>query len=113
VLDRNHHVAEHIELRIKLRLLRQVAHLRAFSRPSLAGEFLLHPGHDLEQGRLTGPVQPDHADLHARIERQPNIFQNLFAAGIGLPQLLHHVNILIGGHRDPPLSILCRNERAF
>ena len=53
---------------IELRLLRQVADAGALGGPGLAAEFVLDPGHDLEQRRLAGAVDAEHADLGARIK---------------------------------------------
>jgi hypothetical protein len=93
------HVAEHVLLGIERRLLLQVADRDALSRPGLAGDVLVEAGHDLEQGRLARAVEAEHADLGAREERQPDVVQHLAAARVDLGQALHHVDVLIGGHR--------------
>ncbi len=87
---------------IEGRFLRQVAHAHAVGGPGLAGVFGIEPGHDLHQGRLAGAVDADDADLGAGIEGQPDVLQNLLAAGIGLGQTLHDIDELRAGHRRVP-----------
>ena len=60
------------------------------------------PGHDLHQGGFAGAVDADDADLGAGIEAQPDVLQDLLAAGIGLGQTLHHINELRPGHGNIP-----------
>ncbi len=93
-----HDVAEHVLLLVELRLLLQEADLHALGRPGLAGETVVLARHDLEQGRLAGAVQAQHADLGARQEGQPDVLQHLLAAGEGLVQTLHDIDVLIRGH---------------
>ena len=92
--DAEHDVLAHGQALVELRLLRQVADARAFRDPGLAGPFLVHAGHDLEQGRLTGAVDAEHADLGVRIEGQMDVVQDLLAARIGLGQAAHMVDEL-------------------
>ena len=96
------HVPHHRQLRIEMRLLRQIAHLGAFRGPGLAGEVGIEAGHDLQQRRLAGAVDADHADLGAGKEGEGDPLQHLAAAGIGARQPFHHVDVLIGGHRLSP-----------
>ena len=63
--------------RVELRLLRQVADLEARRRPRLAEELLVDAGHDPQQRALAGAVVAEHADLGARVERQPDPLQDL------------------------------------
>ncbi len=71
--DALHDVAEHVLLRIELRLLRQEADLGALGRPGLAGEILVEAGHDAQERRLAGAVDAEHADLGAGQERQRDV----------------------------------------
>ncbi len=90
-------VTPDIERRVELGLLLQVAHLGPVGGPRLAGEFLVDPGHDLQQRRLTRAVDAHHPDLGVRIEAEPDVLEHLLAAGKGLGQALHLKNVL-GGH---------------
>ena len=96
--DALHDVAQHVLVGVELRLLRQVADLDAGGGPGLAVDVLVHAGHDLEQGRLAGAVDAEHADLGAGQERQRDVLHDLPAAGIDLGDVLHHVDVLIRGH---------------
>ena len=89
-------VAPHIERRIEMGFLLQVAPAHAVGRPGLAVELGIEPGHDLEQGRLARAVDADHADLGVGVERQPDVLEHLLAAGIGLRQTLHLKDVLRG-----------------
>ena len=75
----------------------QVADLEARRRPRLAEEVLVDARHDAQQRALAGAVVAEHADLRARIERQPDAFQDLALRRHELAQILHHVRVL-GGH---------------
>ena len=90
-------VALHVLLRVELRLLWQVADLEPRRRPRLAEEVLVLACHDAQQRRLTGAVVAEHADLRARVERQPDALQDLALGRDDLAQILHHVRVL-GGH---------------
>ncbi len=98
-------VAPHVQGRIQVRLLLQIAHLGAVQRLGLAGELLVHAGHDLQQGGLARAVDADHADFGVRIERQPDVLEHLLAAGKGLGETLHLKNVL-GGHARSALRSL-------
>ena len=89
------HVLADVEGRIELGLLLQVTHLHAIGRLGLAVELLVQAGQDLEQGRLTRPVDPDHPDLRVGVEGQPDVLEHLLAAGIDLGQALHLENVLL------------------
>ena len=93
-----HDVAQHILGGVEARLLLQQADLHTLGRPGLAGVAVVAPGHDLEQGGLARAVEAEHADLGAGQERQPDVLQDLLAAGKGLVQTLHHVDVLVGCH---------------
>jgi hypothetical protein len=79
-----HHVLAHGLVRIELRLLRQVADAGPLGHPGLAGELLVEPGHDPQQGRLAGAVDTEHADLGVRIERQVDVLQDLPVSRVSL-----------------------------
>ncbi len=96
--DAFHDVAAHVLRRVQLRLLRQISHAHAVGGPGLAGEFLVHAGHDAHQRGLARAVDADDADLGAGIERQPDVLEHLLAAGIGLRKTLHHIDVLRTGH---------------
>ncbi len=90
---------------VEMRLLLQVAHLGAVGGLGLTGEFLVHAGHDLQQGRLTRAVDADDADLGVGIEREPDVLENLLAAGIDLGQALHLENILLRHIRTASFAV--------
>ena len=98
-------IAEDVLGFVEHRLLPQIADPGALGRPGLAGKILLFAGHYPQQGRFAGAVGPKHPDLGAWQKRQPDVFQHLPAARKGLAQPLHHVNVLIGGHRECSLQI--------
>ena len=83
-------------LRIKLRLLRQVADLDARHRRGFAIDLLVEAGHDLEQGRLARPVGAEHADLGAGEEAQRDVLEDLAFGWHGLAHPVHRVYVL--GH---------------
>ena len=80
---------------VELGLLLEVAALDSVGGACLAGELGVQPGHDLQQGGFTRAVDPDDADLGVVVEAQPNVFEDLLAAGKGLGQTLHLENILL------------------
>ena len=90
-------VAPDVQGLVQVRLLLQVAHLDALGRARLAGELGVEPRQDLQQGRLARPVDAHHADLGVRVEGQPDVLEHLLAAGEGLGQALHLIDVL-GGH---------------
>jgi hypothetical protein len=77
VLHRLLHVAAHVQRRVQLRLLRQVADARPLRRPRLAVEVGVQPRHDAQQRALAGAVGAHHADLGAGIEGEPDVLQDL------------------------------------
>jgi hypothetical protein len=99
-LHPQHHVAAHVERGVKLGLLRQVADARALGGPGLAGEILVDAGHDAQQRGLARAVDADDADLHAGQEVQADVLETLLAAGIGLGDAVHVIDVLIGCHVD-------------
>ena len=52
--------------------------------------------HDPEQRALAGAVQPEHADLRAGEEREPDVLENDVVGLVDLAQPLHGVDEL--GH---------------
>ena len=72
--------------------------------------YFLHARHDLEQRRLPRAVRVNHADLRAGREGKLDVFQHRIAAGIGLRQLLHGVDILRRGHGGVLLSGVWRGS---
>jgi hypothetical protein len=98
LLHAEHDVLAHREAFVELRLLRQVAHMRAFGRPGLAGEILVPAGHDPQKRGFAGAVDAHDADLHAGQEAQADVLETLLAAGIGLGDAIHVVDVLVAGH---------------
>ena len=86
--------------RIELRLLRQVADLDARHRPGFAVDLGIDAGHDAQQGRLTGTVEAQHADLGAREERQGNVLENFTLRRDDLADPMHAVDVLSHGKPD-------------
>ncbi len=98
--DAFHRVAEHVLGRIEFGLLREVADLDAVGGAGFADEVVGDAGHDFQKRGFAGAVEADHADLGAGQEGERNVFQHLLAARVGLGQLVHVVDVLVGrGHR--------------
>ncbi|KAF1049442.1 MAG: hypothetical protein GAK34_02062 [Delftia tsuruhatensis] len=93
------HGLAHRVLWIELRLLRQIADGQALHGQRLAFEFLVHPGHDLEQRGLARAVQTQHADLGAREKAERDILQDLPLGRHGLGEVVHRKNVL--SHSGP------------
>ena len=104
LLDAEHGVAAHVERRVKLRLLRQVADPRALGDEALADELGVEAGHDAQQRRLARAVDAEHADFRVRVEREVDVVENLLAARIGLGETLHMIDELARGHATIPSS---------
>ena len=100
-------IAGHVALGVKLGLLRQVADAHALGGPGLAVDLAVQPGHDPHEGRLAGPVQAQDADLGAGQEAQVDVLEHLLAAGKGLGDPAHVIDVLIRGH------ILCPCARGI
>ena len=105
--DTQHDVVTHVQRRIKMRLLRQIANLGALGGPGLAGEIGIQPGHDLHQGRFTRPVHAHHADFDSGQKAQVNVLETFLAARIGLGNPLHVIDVLIGCHFVPLRLRIC------
>ena len=93
-----HDVRKHVFGGIEFRFLFQVADPDALRGPGLTREFGLNAGHDFQHGGLSGTVVAEHTDFGAGQERQRNVFHHFPAAGIGLAQLIHGVDVLVTGH---------------
>ena len=100
-LHPQHDVAAHIEAVVKLGFLRQIADMSALGGPSLAGEILVEAGHDPHQRRFTRAVDANDADLDPGKEGKADVFKAFLAAGIGLGDPIHVVDVLVGSHRLP------------
>ena len=92
-------VLEDVLAGVELRLLGQVADARALGGEGLAGEVLVHPGHDPQERRLAGPVRAEDADLGVAVEGEPDPLEDLLSLGGDLAQVLHGEDEL--GHVSP------------
>ena len=97
--DTQHDVLADSLERIELRLLLEVADTGALGDPGLAIILLVEAGHDLEQRRLAGAVDAEHADLGVGVERQMDVIEHL-PGRVALGQTLHEIDEL-ASHRDP------------
>jgi len=82
-------------------LLLEEADLDAVGGPGLAVEVLVAAGHDLQQAGFARAVDAEHADLGAGEEGQGDVLEELLATGKNLGELLHDVDVLVGGHAGP------------
>ena len=92
------HILAHCHIGVELRFLRQIANLGPLRRPSLTAELLVLPRHDAHQRGFTCAVWPQHADLGGRQEGERDAFEDLSPTRIGLGEVLHDIDVLIGGH---------------
>src|SRR5690606_22663717 len=74
-------------------LLQQDAHGVTGGEEGVAVRRLLQPGHDLQNGRLTGTVRADDTDLRPRVEAQGDVVEDHLVA-VRLTRLAHGVNEL-------------------
>ena len=65
--------------------------VRVDDRVAVVG--VLEPGHDLEEGRLAGPVGPDDTDLRAVQERQRDVVEDHFVT-VGLAHIAQREDVL-------------------
>ena len=93
-----HNVAFDVPACIKVGFLGQIADGDALGGPGLAAKFGFQAGHDAQQSRLAGAVDPKDADFDAGQERERDMFENFAPAGKGLGQAFHHIDVLIGRH---------------
>jgi hypothetical protein len=91
-------VSQHRLGGIEPRFLVEVADRGAGRREGFAEEVRFLAGHDLQQRALPRAVQAKHADLGARQERQPDIFENDMVWLMDLAQTFHGVDVL--SHRS-------------
>jgi hypothetical protein len=104
-----HHGIADRHLRIEQGLLRQESDPHVGHRHRFAVEFAIFAGHDAQKARLAGAVQPEHADLRAREERQRDVFQDHPLGRHHLAHAIHRVNVL--RHRIPsPCRDRCRRS---
>src|SRR5690606_30030030 len=96
-----HHVAGNVLAGIELWFLRQITDLYPLRGPGFADKLLIDARHDAQKRRLAGAIQAQHADLGTGQKMQMNVLKNLLAAGIGLGETLHGVDILVGCHWAP------------
>ena len=88
------HRLAHCLRRVHLWLLRQITDVKVGHGNRFALDLFIETGHDLENGRFTGTVQPQHADLGAGEKRQGNIFENLAFGRNNLAHAVHGVYVL-------------------
>jgi len=81
---------------VELGFLGQVADLDPGHGDGFAFDFLVHAGHDLQQGGFARAVQAQHANLGAGEEAQGDVFQDLPLGRHGLGDAVHRINVL--GH---------------
>ena len=90
------HFLAHGFLRIKLRLLRQIADFNAAHRHGFALKFLIHTRHNPQHGRFARAVQTEQTDFRAGEERKGNIFNNGFLRRHNLAHAQHRIDVLLG-----------------
>ena len=83
-------------LRIKLRLLRQIADFDAAHRHGFTLEFLIHTRHNPQHGGLARAVQTEQADFRAGEEGKGNIFNDGFLRRHNLAHSQHRIDVLLG-----------------
>ena len=97
--DAVHDVALDVLGRVELGLLAQVADGEAGGQAGLAGEPVVEPGHDPEEGGLARPVRTDDADLGARVERDRDVLEDRLVRRVMPGELERRVDELVG-HRS-------------
>src|SRR5439155_10092405 len=90
-------VPEHRFRRVETRFLMEKADRDTRRRERLSQKALVLAGHDPQQRALARAVQSEHADLGAKIKRQPDILENSRIGRMHLPETLHGVDEL--GHK--------------
>jgi hypothetical protein len=98
--DGDFHVAANVEIRVELRLLREVSDPGALGRPCLTEEVRVQPRHDPEQRALARAVRADDADLGSRVERQVDVLEDLPLRRDDLREAVHVIDELRSGHRS-------------
>src|SRR5205823_1786649 len=94
---------EHGLVSVELWLLGQEAGRHALAEERLADEILILAGHDAQQRALARAVEPQHADLGAVEERQPDALEDLALGRDHFAEVLHRVNEF-GCHGGTPLD---------
>jgi hypothetical protein len=84
--------------RVQVRLLRQEPDPHAGHRHRFAFELAVFAGHDLQQARLAGPVETQHADLGAGKKGQRDVLQDHALGRDDLADAIHRVNVLSHDH---------------
>ena len=95
-----HHFANGL-VRIKLRLLRQVADIQLRHRPRFAIEFGVDTRHDFQQGGLARAVEAEHADLGAGKERQGDVLEDFTLRRNDFAEPVHGIDELSHGDECP------------
>ena len=80
--DALHHAFQHRLRVVELRLLREIADLRALRDLHRAHEVGVEPGEDLEEGRLARAVSADDADVRSVEEREVDVLQDRLGADL-------------------------------
>ena len=62
--------------------------------PGFAVDLGVDAGHDAQQGRLTGAVEAEHADLGAREERQGDVLEDFPLRRHDLAEPMHGIDVL-------------------
>ena len=92
------HILTHRHVGVELRFLRQIANLGPFRRPRFAAELLILPGHNPHERGFTRAIRPQHTNLGGRQEGERDALEDFSPARIGLGEVLHDIDVLIGGH---------------
>ena len=106
-----HDVALDVLGRVELGLLAQVADGEAGRQPRLAGEPVVEPGHDPEEGGLAGAVRADDADLGARVERDRDVLEDRLVRRVVPGELVRRVDEFVG-HRSRVAARLAIVDRS-
>jgi hypothetical protein len=85
---------------LELRLLRQVADADSRHRRGRAFVLLVEARHDLQDRRLAGAIEPQEADLGARVEGERYVLDDLALGRNNLAHADHRVNELGHGKCD-------------
>ena len=88
--------------RVELGFLGQVTDVQAGHGNGFALNFLVHTGHDLEQGGFAGTVGTQDTDLGTGEEGKGDVFKNVPLGGHDLADAVHGENVL--GHCDSGYS---------
>src|SRR5690606_29825596 len=92
------HISLHVERRIELGFLGEVADTGALHGPRFALEVGIDPGHDAKERALARPVGADDPDLGTGKEREADVLEDLPPGRDDLAQPVHVVDELLLGH---------------